>query len=100
MSAVRPLCRDRVVGIDFSQGMLEVARRRTQDSCGRARLEWVRGDVLRLPLAATFDLAVCFGAHGHILPRDEPRFVRQVAGALVRGGRFAFATTRMPSLLG
>jgi SAM-dependent methyltransferase len=32
---LRPLCRDRVVGIDMSQGMLEVARRMTQEAPGK-----------------------------------------------------------------
>jgi len=98
LRAVQPLCRERVVGIDFSRGMLEVARRRPPDPAGPARVEWVRGDVLRLPFRQAFDLAVCFGAHGHILPRDEPRFVGQVARALRPGGRFVFATTRRPPL--
>src|SRR5437763_267304 len=31
---LRPLCRERVVGIDFSQGMLAVCRRQTADAPG------------------------------------------------------------------
>src|SRR5438445_1940611 len=34
MRMLRPLCRDRVVGLDFSQGMLAVARQRTADAPG------------------------------------------------------------------
>src|SRR5688572_33315216 len=30
---LQPLCRQRVVGIDFSQGMLEVARRQVGSAC-------------------------------------------------------------------
>jgi SAM-dependent methyltransferase len=51
---------------------------------------------LALPFGADFDIAVCFGAHGHILPRDEPRFVRQVARVLRPGGRFVFVTCYLP----
>jgi ubiquinone/menaquinone biosynthesis C-methylase UbiE len=97
-SAIRPLCHERVVGLDFSQGMLEVARQRSQGDTRGAALEWVRGDALQLPFRDVFDLVVCFGAHGHILPRDEAQFVRQIAGALVPGGRFVFATTTLPSM--
>lgn len=95
LRAVLPLCREHGVGIDFSRGMLEVARR-SGERAGPARVDWVQGDVLRLPFAGAFDLAVCFGAHGHILARDERLFVSQVARALSPGGRFVFATTRRP----
>src|SRR5207253_6352639 len=74
-------------------------RRRTADAPGTAALQFVRADALRMPFAGAFDLAVCFGAFGHILTRDEPRFVAQVAQALRPGGRFVFVTSRMPSML-
>jgi len=38
-----------VVGLDFSAPMLEIARRRAK-SHPRARLWWIRGDALRIPL--------------------------------------------------
>ena len=99
MAMLRPHCRQRVAGIDFSQGMLEVARRLTADAPGTARLEFVRGDVLSMPFTAEFDLAVSFGAFGHILQQDEPRFVAEIARVLKPGGRFVFITTFMPSLM-
>ncbi len=96
MEYLRPLCLDRVVGIDFSRGMLDVARERTKGAEGDAALEFVRGDVLNMPFDAEFDLAVCFGALGHILPKDEPQFVEQIARVLKPGGRFVFATSVKP----
>jgi SAM-dependent methyltransferase len=60
-------------------------------------LDLVRGDVLELPLDAEFDLVTCFGAFGHILEKDEPAFVMQIARALRPGGRFVFATAERPS---
>ncbi len=96
MSLVRRFCRHRVVGIDFSAGMLEVARQHTADAPGTAPLEFVRGNVLAMPFNGEFDLAVSFGAFGHILPRDEPRFVDEVGRALRPGGRFVFITTDHP----
>ncbi len=99
MRMLRPLCKDRVVGIDVSAGMLAEAQRRTADAPGAAPLEFIRGDALRMPFQSAFDIAVCFGAFGHILTRDEPRFVAQIAQALRPGGRFVFVTSFMPSLL-
>ncbi len=96
MAMLRPHCRQRVVGIDFSQGMIEVARQRTAEASGTASLEFVRGDVLAMPFGPVFDLAVSFGAFGHILEKDEPHFIREVARVLKPGGRFVFITTYMP----
>ena len=98
MRMLRPLCRERVVGLDVSAGMLAEARRRTAEAPGSAALEFVRGDALRMPFDAAFDVAVCFGAFGHILTRDEPHFVAQVRQALRPGGRFVFVTAPMPPL--
>ena len=50
-----------------------------------------------MPFNARFDLAVSFGAFGHILPTQEQRFVDEVYKVLVERGRFAFITHRMPS---
>lgn len=95
---MRPLCRDRVVGIDFSEGMLEVARDLTKDVEGQAEIELAYGNALALPYINEFDVAVCFGALGHILPRDESSFIEQIAKSLRPGGRFVFITARCPSL--
>jgi ubiquinone/menaquinone biosynthesis C-methylase UbiE len=96
MRMLRPKCRRRVVGIDFSRGMLGVARQALADTPGDAAVELVHGDVLDMPWEAEFDAAVCFGALGHILPRDEPRFVSQIHKVLRPGGRFLFPTTYLP----
>jgi ubiquinone/menaquinone biosynthesis C-methylase UbiE len=95
---LRPLCRQRIVGIDFSQGMLDVARQRFPASLTAPRVELVRGDVLEMTFREEFDLAVTVGSLGHILPRDEPRFIERIYAALRPGGRFAFVTTGMPPL--
>ncbi|RKG75603.1 class I SAM-dependent methyltransferase [Corallococcus exercitus] len=99
MRVLRPLCRERVVGFDLSQGMLDEARRRLADAPGTAALEFVRGDALTLPSDAAFDLITSFGAFGHILEEDEPRLVAGIARALKPGGRFVFVTGQPPSAL-
>jgi ubiquinone/menaquinone biosynthesis C-methylase UbiE len=96
MRHLRPLCRERVVGLDFSQGMLDEAARRLADTPGEAAVELVRGDALELPFAETFDVITCVGAFGHVEPKDEDRFVAGIARALRPGGRFVFATGERP----
>ncbi|MBP88729.1 MAG: SAM-dependent methyltransferase [Planctomycetaceae bacterium] len=98
MRMLRPLCRERVVGIDFSHNMMAVARQRIADAPGDASMDFVMGNVLEMPFEEEFDLAVCFGALGHILPKDQERFVDQVASSLRPGGRFVFVTSHMPRM--
>jgi SAM-dependent methyltransferase len=76
--------------------MLQVCRRNMAQAPGTAELDYVRGDALTMPFGAEFDLVVCFGALGHNLPRDEPRFVAEVARVLRPGGRFVFVTSYLP----
>ena len=87
---LRELCEKRVVGVDFSTGMLQVARAAEPD------LDWVRADVRRLPFASEFDLAVSFGAFGHFLPDERPNLFAQAYAALRPGGLFAFPVAAPP----
>jgi ubiquinone/menaquinone biosynthesis C-methylase UbiE len=96
LEMLRPACRERVVGIDFSEGMLSVCREKLAASPGQAVVEPVRGNILALPFDAAFDIVVCFGSFGHVLPCDEPRFVAEIARVLRPGGRFVFATSYPP----
>jgi ubiquinone/menaquinone biosynthesis C-methylase UbiE len=96
MQMLRPLCHDRVVGIDFSRGMLEVARQKNEAAEGSARLDYIRGNVFKMPFDVKFDLAVCLSALGHIRERDMTRFLDQLAGILKPGGRFVFVTSFKP----
>ncbi|MFF7972412.1 methyltransferase domain-containing protein [Streptomyces sp. NPDC007905] len=88
------LCRHSVTGVDFSAGMLDVARRRVP-SAGPG-VAWVRGDARALPFTAAFDLVVSFGAFGHFLPRELPGLFTQVHSVLRPGGRFAFPVLAPP----
>ena len=96
MFHLRACCRERVVGIDFSEGMLEVARARMEQAPGTARVELVQGDVLEMPFHEEMDAAVSVGAFGHIRVEDDPRFVAGIHRALRPGGRFVFATGELP----
>jgi len=95
MKFLQPLCRKRLVGLDSSKGMLEQARARITGE--NPAPEWVIGNANDLPFNEEFDLAVCFGALGHIPVSSQPHFVRSIARALKPGGRFVFVTGYMPS---
>jgi ubiquinone/menaquinone biosynthesis C-methylase UbiE len=97
---LQPLCSKRVVGLDFSVGMLAEARRQDPGpSEGWSRAELVWSDVLDMSYEGLFDIATCFGALGHIPPDKEERFLGTVHRALRPGGIFAFVTAPMPPQL-
>ena len=83
----------RVTGLDFSERMLERARRKSHD------VEWVRGDVLALPFTdESFDTAtVGFGIRN---VADLDRGLRELARVLKPGGRLGcLEITRPQGLL-
>ncbi|GAB3116183.1 class I SAM-dependent methyltransferase [Streptomyces calidiresistens] len=89
---LRGVCRDRVVGVDFSAGMLEVAREIVPKPPGAVPIDWVRADARRLPFTpkGAFDIAISLGAFGHFLPAERPGLFAGVRDALRPGGRFVF----------
>ena len=97
MRMLRPRCREELVGLDSSRGMMEEARRRLDDVPGPP-VRFVRADVLDPPFDEAFDVVTCFGAFGHVLEKDEPRFVDAVRQVLRPGGRFVFVTAMPPPL--
>lgn len=89
----------RVVGVDRSEPMLQIARARARDRGLQAR--WVNADIRRLrysPAArgairpASFDLAVCLYDSLNYLgrPEDLAAVCASAARALRPGGRFVF----------
>ena len=102
LTHLTPLC-EKLVGVDFSRGMLEEAARAIRVAPGLAhqtnRPQLVRCDALRLPFREAFDLATCFGALGHFPPSEQPEFVRSIFDVLRPRGRFVFVTAEAPSPL-
>ncbi|MEW1720410.1 class I SAM-dependent methyltransferase [Streptomyces sp. NPDC093109] len=111
VGALRRLCTERVVGVDFSAGMLATARSTASSGpdglvgpegpdgpvgpAGPA-VDWVRADARALPFASAFDLAVSFGAFGHFLPAERPALFARAHAALRPGGRFVFPLPAPP----
>jgi demethylmenaquinone methyltransferase/2-methoxy-6-polyprenyl-1,4-benzoquinol methylase len=79
----------KVTGLDFSERMLERARRKD------ARVDWVRGDMLALPFAdGTFDAAtVGFGVRN---VADLPLALAELRRVLRPGGRLAILEITQP----
>jgi SAM-dependent methyltransferase len=90
LEVLRPVAKELTVGLDFSRGMLRVAR--------RTEAALVRADALAPPFEEAFDLVTCFSALGHFLPSEQQTLVRAIRGVLRPGGRFLFATGNMPAV--
>ncbi|NUT24823.1 MAG: class I SAM-dependent methyltransferase [Streptomyces sp.] len=90
------VCRRSVTGVDFSAGMLDVARQRVRAEGEAPRVAWVRADARALPFAPAFDLVVSFGAFGHFLPRELPGLFARVHSVLRPGGSFVFPVVAPP----
>ncbi|MGP4111542.1 class I SAM-dependent methyltransferase [Streptomyces sp. 4N509B] len=102
---LRRVCERRVVGLDFSAGMLAQARAahaaRPPGAAGTDRapepaVDWVRADALAMPFSRAFDVVTSFGAFGHFLPRQRPALFSQTHAALRPGGVFAFPIVAPP----
>jgi demethylmenaquinone methyltransferase/2-methoxy-6-polyprenyl-1,4-benzoquinol methylase len=83
----------RVVGLDFSAPMLELAERKS--AAAGAAVEWVQGNALELPFAdATFDAAtVGFGVRN---VADLARGIGEMARVVRPGGRVAILEITTP----
>ncbi|MCC6158629.1 MAG: methyltransferase domain-containing protein [Deltaproteobacteria bacterium] len=78
---------ERITGLDFSEKMVAIARRRHQKRYPHLRrIEFVQGDAAAMPFAdASFDVA--FGHSFLYLTTDRRAVLREVRRVLVPGGR-------------
>ncbi|MGW3289229.1 methyltransferase domain-containing protein [Streptomyces sp. NPDC001002] len=96
MEVLASVCRQGITGVDFSGGMLDVARRDLH-GIGVPEVNWVRADARALPFRpGSFGVVVSFGAFGHFLPSELPGLFAQVHSVLRPGGCFAFPVLAPP----
>lgn len=78
-------CNHQVVGVDYSPGLLEIAKAAAQ-FFRQDNLQFTRGDFHALPFpSGSFDAAICYSAiyiHAH-----EPTAIREMCRILKSGGR-------------
>lgn len=72
----------RVVGVDESARMLEIARRVVPEA------ELIEGDMCDVELAGTFDAAIAWDSVFHVERARHQNVFRKIYGALAPGGRF------------
>jgi len=89
---LKPHVTHRLVGVDFSQGMPDEARRRLGPGP-----QLIKHDARALPFQNEFELVTSAGAFGHFVGKDEDALLDGISRALVPGGRFVFLTTPKPT---
>lgn len=86
MSAYKELGAARVLGVDISEKMVEIARARWADS---PEIEFIVADGATLELDERFDSVVVYNAYPHFM--DRPALARTCHDLLADGGRFVVA---------
>lgn len=94
----------RVTGLDLSEGMLDVARRKAMEA--GVEVEWVHGDATDFAVDAPFDMAICLceGAVG-LLERGEDAeahdmaIFRNIAAALRPNAPFVMTSLNAYSVI-
>jgi len=76
---------DKVVGVDISSAMIEIARAKFQDP----RVSFLNGDVEELNFDFEFDCCVVYNAFPHF--PDPERLISALSGKLKSGGRLTIA---------
>jgi SAM-dependent methyltransferase len=79
----------RVVGVDYAEGMVEIAREKVRKA-GLANVEVVQGDMTALPYAAEFDVVMC--VLGIFFLDDMPMAAAKLWSHVRPGGRLAITT--------
>ena len=86
-------CQENFTALDLSQKMLEQCKKKINHLNPKPKISFIKGNALNMPFREEFDVAVSFGAFGHILKRDEKTFIQQIHKILKPGGHFYFVTT-------
>lgn len=86
----------RIVGLDLSEGMLSVARKKAKHSTETQKVEFVKGDSEALPFEDdTFDaITVSFGIRNF---ENLEKGLSEIKRVLTPGGRFVILETSVPT---
>ncbi len=88
-----------VVGIDYSQPMLEIAERKAKSLGERCRLSFVRGDIAAIPFPdGHFDCVGVSFAFRNLTYKNPlaGRYIAEVLRVLKTGGRFIIVESSQP----
>lgn len=87
---------DRVVGLDFNEPMLKIAKRKSKEKKLDESIDWVKGNAMDLPFRDdAFDLVtICFGLRN--VP-DARQVTSEVYRVLKPGGCFAVLEMSQPT---
>lgn len=87
---------DRVVGLDFNEPMLKIAKRKSKEKKLDESIDWVKGNAMDLPFRDdSFDLVtICFGLRN--VP-DARQVTSEVYRVLKPGGCFAVLEMSQPT---
>lgn len=88
-AAERVGAQGRVVGVDYTEGMLAIARRKVRDR-GLTQIELIQSDMLALPYGAEFDAVLC--VLGIFFVPDMTAAARALWSHVKPGGRLAVTT--------
>jgi demethylmenaquinone methyltransferase/2-methoxy-6-polyprenyl-1,4-benzoquinol methylase len=86
----------RIVGLDLSEGMLSVARKKAKHSTQTQKVEFIKGDSEALPFEDdTFDaITVSFGIRNF---ENLEKGLSEIRRVLTPGGRFVILETSVPT---
>lgn len=87
----------KIVGVDYSPGMLEEARKLTAEEFEDFDVEYKHQNALEIEYENEFDVITSSGAFGHFEMLEYERLVSKISTALKPGGRFLFLTYPKPT---
>jgi demethylphylloquinol methyltransferase len=86
----------RVIGVDFSNEQLEIARQRSQDRLPNFSLDWIEGDALNLPFDDNYFDCATMG-YGLRNVTDIPRCLQELHRVLKGGAKAAILDFNRPT---